>query len=191
MTKKSDVWWSLVIGILCFLMGVTLLGFGLVSDSLSQVQVIGVVILILVGILLPVGIYRLYVFQRRLEQRRQALRQAALAGDTSIAPLAELQPVPDEAALPLPVTIKTRPNWLSIIPACGLLALFLWVVLGSVLLNLDVPDRSTPLHIFTIVAICSFGLYILIVADAARQQLEITYNALMLRGSSIARIPWE
>src|SRR5262245_37637916 len=79
--------------------------FKLLSPSLALV--LGVVSSF-VGIVFIVH----WIFRPLKDERRSTkLYMAMLAGNTSILPLADPQPIPDETALSLPCTFKLRRNW--------------------------------------------------------------------------------
>jgi len=106
------------------LYGLFLLGCGLLLGNYLLLLVIGV-LSILSAFLSLVLLPRM----RRRVQRRQEIRQAAVAGDTSLAPLALPQPVPDEHALSLPLTIKLRPTVSMTAFVAGLVTVLFLVLL--------------------------------------------------------------
>jgi hypothetical protein len=131
------------------------------------------------------------VFLVFCKQQRFARRQAALGGDTSIVPLAATQPVPTAEALSLPFTIKTRPNWLTIISTCGLAALALWGLFEGMLLQYpDLSGASVYVPISFIVAMLFFGILIFAIAQTSRQHLEVTPDSLMRTSPDFQRMPW-
>jgi hypothetical protein len=119
---------------------------------------------------------------QRFEQRRQA----AASADQAASYLATAQPAPDEAALPLPFTIKIRPNLLGIILFVGCLLL---VVNGWVFTL--IPDASHYIFISLIVT----GSFLLILAIlffiVMRQRIEVTEQGITIDSIIVQRIRWQ
>lgn len=115
---------------------------------------------------------------QRFEQRRQA---AASAGY-----LAAEQPAPDEAVLPLPFTIKIKPNLLGIILFFGCMML---MVNGCIF---ALVPNSRSIFISLIVTGSALPILIILSFIVLRQRIEITEQGMTIESTIIVqRIRWQ
>lgn len=173
------------------LYGLFLLGCALIGNFL---------IALIIGSLSILSAFLVLIFQprmRRRVQRRQEMRQAALAGDTSLAPLAFPQPVPNEHALPLPFTIKLKPKASAPFIVAGLVTA-VWVILLLTVGFLSVGwaglsaaiSESVPGTVFVFGYL--FPLIFIIGLFVIRQRIEITDESLTTHlFNSTSSIRWD
>ena len=137
-------------------------------------------------------------FWKRMEERRQA----AANGEQNL--LAAQQPVPNAQALSLPITIRQRPNWftLLILPA---ILIVLVAILFPLMFNLFPQSFTSPHHTHLspltnaiIIGVPVLLLLLLCVVLVAvmyfkgRQQLTVTENGLIIPGFRKAHsISWQ
>ena len=134
-------------------------------------------------------------FWKRLEQRRQE----AAAGEQSL--LAAQQPVPNAQALSLPLTIRQRPNWFSLLLLPGIM-----IVLSAILLPImfsllprTIAHRQVPslvIPIFIGIAVALILIYCVVIFAIlyykSRKQLTITEHGLIIPGFRKAHsISWQ
>lgn len=190
-------WWSLeteakVVGGISLLVWVESVAFRLQGKVTVLAQGFGVA-----GLLLALGVvghffYRRSKAERRLEQRRLDLYQAAAAGDTSLAPLADPQPVPDGTALSLPATFRLQRNWRGILVICGGIACYVWVSFAAFLNLFFAPADIIGWLLSTTAATgCAFGLFLVVLARIPRQWLEVTEDRLIFREGFPSALLWK
>jgi len=173
------------------LYGLFLLGCALIGNILPA---------LIIGCLSILSAFLILIFQPRLRrrvQRRQELRQAALAGDTSIVPLVNPQPLPNDHALPLPFTIKLRPKASAPFLLAGFVTAF-WVILlltvgffsaGWTGLSAAM-SASVPGTVF-VLGFPSLPLFIL-TPFVTRQRIEITDKCLTIyEFNNTSSIRWD
>ena len=122
-------------------------------------------------------------FWKRLEQRRQE----AAAGDQSL--LAAHQPVPNAQALSLPLTIRQRPNWFSLLLLPGIMLIVTAIAL-PIMLNIlprSVGHRPVPslfMPIFIGIAVALILIYCVVIFailyNKSRKQLTLTEHGLII-----------
>jgi hypothetical protein len=174
------------------LYGLFLLGCGFLLGNF--------LIMLVIGALSILSAFLILVFQPRMRRRvqhRQEVRLAAVAGNTSIAPLAFPQPVPDEHALALPCTIKLRPTVSMALFIAGLFEV-IWVglLIGGMFF---IEGSDATAAVFTT---WTFGIIITLIAPsllifiiglfAMRQRIEITDKGLTIHEmNSTSSVRWD
>ncbi len=175
-----------------------LIGYGV---FLLACSIIGNPVMLIIGSLSILSAFLVLAFQPRMRrnvQRRQEIRQAAIAGDTTIASLAFPQPVPDEHALPLPSIIKLRPKVSTMAIFAGCFTLF-WMalILGVGFFMQGISGMFTTISqsigssLFILVLFPFFFVFILSLF-AVRQQIQVTSKGLKVRDArSNSSIRWD
>ena len=147
-------------------------------------------------------IFVLFSFQRRLFQRLELRRQAAVRGDMNL--LADPQPVPDAHAVQLPFTINavprtpTRPIVVFSLVFVLIIALMVGVITGLIVSSRAGHPSVVHISILLLVAIIVFAVVISVVLVVAlrhymyKQKIIFTEHGLMQLGSSsqVHSIPW-
>ena len=173
------------------LYGLFLIGCGLAGNLLLG---------LIIGALSVLSAFFVLVFLPRMRQRvqqRQEVRQAAVAGDASLAPLAFPQPVPNEHALPLPLTIKLRPTISMAGFIAGLFAAIWFVLLiGGMFFTEGIDAIAAVFTTWTfgmIIILVSPSLLIFIIGlFATRQRIEITDEGLTIHEiNNTSSVRWD
>lgn len=123
------LWAILICGVVGFILGVAQAiqkGLGGFSFAYAMAQPISILMTAM-----WMSMYLLWVWPRSVRQLR--LRNAAkgfsLPGETVVVPLVEPQPIADDEALSLPITIRIQPRWRMHIPTySGIFLVFIALV---------------------------------------------------------------
>jgi hypothetical protein len=132
--------------------------------------------------------------RKRIEQKRQAAAQ----GDQRL--LADIQPMPNAQALPLPLTIRKRPRWSLVIGLpVGLVLLFLSMPIAFFAMIYSSPALAQKfaqetIYVFVLISIMllfAISIFVTMYIDA-RKQITLTEHGIMQTGiyPKIQNIPW-
>lgn len=173
------------------LYGLFLIGCGFLTGNLM---------VLIIGALGGLSTFILLIFLPRMRRRvlrRQEMRQAAVAGDTSLAPLAFPQPAPDDHALPLPLTIKLKPTVSMALFVAGLITV-IWVVLLTIggLVSEGwtgtYPMIGTSIPITLCILFFPFPLLFIPALFLTRQRIEVTDKSLTIREfNNTSSVRWD